>query len=391
MQHKTRDQHLFDPGPKRILALDGGGIRGILSLQILKKIENILRVRAGGDESFRLCDYFDLIGGTSTGAIIAAALALGYSVDQIEALYRRLGGEVFAGEWLRLGVLRPKFSAEPLRRVLEEEFGDLRLGDDKVRTGLAIMVKRMDTGSPWVLHNNPRGRYFAPRPGSTTLPNSQYLLRDIVRASTAAPHYFEPECIQIAEARDGKRPVEGAFVDGGVSPYNNPALQLLLLASLEGYGLQWPLGADRILLASVGTGWADLAMDAKAVIGMADIKLAMRALGSLMDDALALNELLLQWLSTSPTARPIDREVGDLRNDVLGNGQPWLTYLRYNAALTADWLTKHAHLRLSDKEIETLRKMDEPDNIETLVKVGQAAAEQVEERHLPAQFDLPVQ
>ena len=122
---------------------------------------------------------------------------------------------------------------------------------------------------------------------------------------------------------------------------------------------------------------------------MMDLKLAMRALGSLMDDALALNEMLLQWLSTSPTARTIDREVGDLRNDVLGQGQPWLTYLRYNAELTGDWLVKHASLKLSNEEMETLRKMDEPSNIETLVKVGQAAAQLVEPGHFPSQFDLP--
>ena len=54
--HKTRDEHLFDPGPKRILALDGGGIRGALTLGYLAEIETILRDRAGGDPEFRLCD-----------------------------------------------------------------------------------------------------------------------------------------------------------------------------------------------------------------------------------------------------------------------------------------------------------------------------------------------
>jgi len=60
-------------GPKRILALDGGGLRGMLTLGFLRQIEEILRARHAGDPSFRLCHYFDLIAGTSTGAIIAAA------------------------------------------------------------------------------------------------------------------------------------------------------------------------------------------------------------------------------------------------------------------------------------------------------------------------------
>ena len=79
----TKQQH-FDrtTTPKRILSLDGGGIRGILTLEYLSAIEKLLKKRSGRDE-FLLCDYFDLIGGTSTGSIIAAGLACGMSVDQL--------------------------------------------------------------------------------------------------------------------------------------------------------------------------------------------------------------------------------------------------------------------------------------------------------------------
>ena len=75
------EQHLFSPGPKRILALDGGGVRGILTLAILERMEALLRERSSTPNSFRLCDYFDLIGGTSTGSIIASGLALGLSAQ----------------------------------------------------------------------------------------------------------------------------------------------------------------------------------------------------------------------------------------------------------------------------------------------------------------------
>ena len=85
----ARDHHLFAPGPKRILALDGGGVRGIVALAFLKKIEQALEAEAG--KFVRLCDHFDLIGGTSTGAIIAAGLALGHSVDQIHDFYTSPG------------------------------------------------------------------------------------------------------------------------------------------------------------------------------------------------------------------------------------------------------------------------------------------------------------
>jgi patatin-like phospholipase/acyl hydrolase len=90
---------------------------------------------------------------------------------------------------------------------------------------------------PWPLHINPKGRYFNERPKSAAIANRHFLLWQIVRASTAAPHYFEPERLQVAIDDQG-RYVDGAFVDGGVSPFNNPSLQLLMLATLEGYKLQ---------------------------------------------------------------------------------------------------------------------------------------------------------
>src|SRR5687767_7008853 len=70
-------QRLQTDGPKRILALDGGGIRGALTLGYLQGIEDTLRKQHDNDPAFRLSDYFDLIGGTSTGSIIASCLAIG--------------------------------------------------------------------------------------------------------------------------------------------------------------------------------------------------------------------------------------------------------------------------------------------------------------------------
>jgi hypothetical protein len=330
-----------------------------------------------------LSDYFDLIGGTSTGAIIAAGLSLGWNTDRVDRLYKQLGDSIFESSLFRWGAFRPKFSAEPLRKALRGEFGDTRLGDDDLRTGLAVMAKRLDTGSPWVLHNNPRGKYFHQRPGSTAVPNKDYLLRNVVRASTAAPHYFEPEEIQVTTN------LTGAFVDGGVSPHNNPALQLLMLATLEGYGLNWSTGADRILLVSIGTGSAELKLETKDIMEMKALILAGRSLASLMDDASALNELVLQWLSRSPTARMIDREVGDLSNDVLGGSAPWLTYLRYESWLNTDWLRRVLHLEYTDEQLEALLAMDKPENMEDLIRIGEAAGDfLVEPRHFGSEFDV---
>ena len=383
MQTKTRDEHLFDEGPKRILALDGGGIRGILTLQILRRIEELVRERTGNRKAV-LSDYFDLIGGTSTGAIIAAALALGWDIDRIDRVYRELGDSIFEDSLFRKGLFRAKFPTGPLEHALEREIGDVELGDpDALKTGFAMVAKRLDTGSPWVLHNNPRGPFFDQQPGSGSVPNRQFKLRQIVRASTAAPTYFVPEKIEVADG------VSGAFVDGGVSPHNNPSLQLLMLATLAGHGLNWNIGADELLVVSLGTGSAEPRVSADKVMGMPAAALGIRALSSLMDDASALNEQLMQWLSTSPTARPIDREVGDLGNDVLGGGAPWLTYLRYDVTLDRDWVKQRLGLDLDQRELDEVHAMDEPANMDSLANIGAAAAANlVANDHFPAGFDV---
>ena len=106
------DARLQQPGPKRILALDGGGVKGVLTAGILEVLEERLKARipdAAEREAFRLCDYFDLIGGTSTGAIIATWLALGHSAREVTELYDELCPVLFGRTW-RLQGIQAKFS-----------------------------------------------------------------------------------------------------------------------------------------------------------------------------------------------------------------------------------------------------------------------------------------
>jgi uncharacterized protein len=380
---RTRDQHFTDPGPKRILALDGGGLRGILTLGILQQVERTLRERHGQDPDFRLCHYFDLITGTSTGAIIAAALALGMSVDEVIGHYQQLGREVFCKDWFRRGIIRARYDETALVANLKRVFGEQRtLGDDSLKTGLLVMTKRLDTGSPWPLGNNPNGRYFrAPAP-ARWISNADYPLWQVVRASTAAPSYFDPEPITIA-AEEGKAPVVGTFVDGGVSPFNNPSLQAFMYVTLCGYRVNWKPGADQLLLLSVGTGLSDPSQTPSRIAAQG----AVRALFSLMDDCAALVETSLQWMSDSPTARVIDRELGDCADDVL-TGAPLLSYLRYNTVLTPEHV-QSVSPGLTLEQIATLGAMDDPGNMDALLELGQAVGrEQVSPAHFASTFDL---
>ncbi len=128
--------------PKRILSLDGGGIRGALSLGYLQRIEDILREQNGNSDSFTLSDYFDLIGGTSTGSIIASCLAIGMKVAEIKEMYMTLGAIIFNKKYkwwniFQLGKeLKAGYDAAPLEQQLQKVFGDITLGSDKIKTGL---------------------------------------------------------------------------------------------------------------------------------------------------------------------------------------------------------------------------------------------------------------
>src|SRR5436189_436963 len=81
-------------GARKLLACDGGGIRGIISIEVLARIESELR-KSSGNPKLVLADYFDYVAGTSTGAIIATLIALGYSIDETRDVYLRSGTEVF--------------------------------------------------------------------------------------------------------------------------------------------------------------------------------------------------------------------------------------------------------------------------------------------------------
>src|SRR5580658_3549981 len=137
----SRDRHLFGPGPKRILALDGGGVRGALTVAFLERLEALLSERDG--KEVRLGEYFDFVGGTSTGAIIAGALALGYRTSQVKDFYLRLAPFAFKGSRWRIPVIQAKFDATGLRTQIEEVVGKRVLKSDELITGFCLITKRM--------------------------------------------------------------------------------------------------------------------------------------------------------------------------------------------------------------------------------------------------------
>ena len=122
---------------------------------------------------------------------------------------------------------------------------------------------------------NSRSAYWDTSDDGVFVGNRHFRLANLIRASAAAPHYFDPELIAIAEGRP-----PGLFLDGAVTPHNNPSLALFLTAVLPAYGLNWTLGADKLRIISVGTGLHRPTLSIEEARRIRPIGLAVKALSS---------------------------------------------------------------------------------------------------------------
>ena len=212
---------------RKILSIDGGGIRGVFAAAYLTQFEN--------EADRPLYEYFDLIAGTSTGGIIAIGLAMGISANEILNLYETRGAEIFSQQ--RTGAIGeierylrefkwhfwgPKYNTNALQTILEEVFGERKIGEAKTR--LVIPAWHQQMGSVYIFktahHERLRTDY-------------KELAREAAMATSAAPTYFQ----EFITSRDV------GLVDGGVWA-NNP----IAVAVAEGIGtLNWAPSDIRVL------------------------------------------------------------------------------------------------------------------------------------------------
>lgn len=213
----------------RILSLDGGGIRGLITTTLLSRLIEALPT---------LIEAVDLIAGTSTGGLIALGLAAGKSPQELQRLYRRFGEQVFADSLVDdlkdLGSLvGAKYSNHQLRRILREQFGAMVLGDLHKK----VLISAFD------LDNDPeealtmrtwKAKFFHNFPGSDS--DADQPVVDVALYTTAAPVYF---------------PIVQGFVDGGVVA-SNPSMCALAQALHPQTGKQT---IEKVVLLSIGTGY----------------------------------------------------------------------------------------------------------------------------------------
>ena len=367
-------------GPRKLLAVDGGGIRGVLSLQILARIEKLL-VDKSGRRDYRLADYFDYVAGTSTGGVIAAGIALGMSTAEILEFYVKNGAAMFDKASL-MRRLQYEYNSEPLAEQLKAVFGkDTTLGAKELECLLLLVMRNATTDSPWPLSNNPFAKYNdAAHPAC----NIKLPLWRLVRASTAAPTYFPPEVITCGSK-------SFIFVDGGVTMYNNPAFQMFLMATVDRYWIKapvdergWETGTDKMLLVSVGTGTSPGENYSLTPSEMNLLFNATTIPSALMYAALNEQDFLCRIFGECVAGPVLDREVGTMSPSAGPLRRKLFRYARYNAELTREGL---AVLGCGNVDPEAVQKLGSVDAIPALQRVGKAvAARDVD----PAHFDFAV-
>jgi uncharacterized protein len=235
-------------------------------------------------------------------------------------------------------------------------------------------MRNSTTDSPWPVCNNPAAKY---NDRSRADCNLNLPLWQLVRASTAAPTYFPPEVIDVGSHRF-------TFVDGAITPYNNPALQLFLMATVPEYRLQWPVGEEKLLLVSIGTGSNADANDDLAPGEMNLIYNATSLPSALMFGALYQQDLLCRVLGRCLHGDALDNEIGNLRSESTSGASKQFTYLRYNAELSPAGL---ARLGLPDVDPAQVQQLDSIAYMPDLKRVGNAVGQQVMDTHFPAAFN----
>lgn len=204
-----------------ILALDGGGTRGIYTAQLLAKVEQELGVQ--------IRDCFDLIVGTSTGAIVAGAAVSKISMDEIVQLFDQEAPEIFKKKWYRNQLFFSKYSQNTLAEVIARHIPSILLSD--VETPVLLTCSEITTSDLHVF------RSYKSNQSNSNKHNLDISLRDAVVASCAAPTFFSPKKVK-----------ELYLADGGLWA-NNPSLAALTEAKTH-----FEKDISQVKILSIGTG-----------------------------------------------------------------------------------------------------------------------------------------
>lgn len=327
---RTLFEHLSpDTGAKRILSLDGGGAKVMLSLGMLKAVEDELRRRAGGNSAFRLSDYYDLIGGGASASLVAAGLAIGLGVDELIEFYRRHGPAIF-GRRADDGVFaRPRFNAQRLRRAAQSMLSTRTLGSEDIRTGLAFQLTRLDTGGSWLITNHPLGRHYE-QTDAHRFAEKRYRLSDLVVASAGSGVVASDVALDVDLDEKRRSAGKGSFVEAASA---NPSLPLFSMALDPAHKFGWKATAQSLMLTSVGVGSRKPAISGAAFRALPAVARAAHVMRTMTHEQQTQSVWVLQGLSAPKKPWRVSGEADETPAPVSFVAQPLLDYQRLDVLL----------------------------------------------------------
>lgn len=228
--------------PFKILSIDGGGVRGVFPAMFLSDLE--AKLKSDGNEKWQIYQNFDLICGTSTGGIIAIALALGIPAIEIYNLYLENADKIFGGKRNRImQILYSAHSRDTLENMIQTKFQEINNGKDPIlkdcKTNICIPVYDLLEGKPSVLKKDHHPRFTR----DFHIPAYKAAL-----ATAAAPVFFDPYSSEYVDLNENTKPFKNK-VDGGVFA-NNPTLLGMIEAEVAMY-----VKRENMRVLSVGTGY----------------------------------------------------------------------------------------------------------------------------------------
>lgn len=330
-------------GNRSILCLDGGGIRGVMTIQLLRRLEAITKAKCG--------DMFDMVAGTSTGAIIAGLIAAGKSADEIDALYPKFVKLVFTKRsWVASRFFDPPaYTKAEYRAALKDALGDVTLQQACGKLGLDLLITSNDVAEGEETYfsclSDGSGHFIGTYQG--------VLLQAVMEATMSAPTFFHP--------------LE-RFVDGGTTTYNNPTMAALTEAVK--YGPPGKYSVNKLTVVSMGTGYRQQFVAPNQVVNPPGPDVF----------------FWLQWIMSESGADASDMQSYFLRGGLC----PGLDYRRYQISLDTTAIRKlpnrplhHVDVtkanwlyELTDKELSTI-ELDNVGYFDVMRELGLAMADYI--------------
>jgi hypothetical protein len=340
----------------------------VIALEILLALENRIAEQTG-DPNRRLCDQFDLIAGTSAGAILAAAIAMGSSMAEVREFVLANAKLMFKpSRWYNR--FRSLYDKSALEKHMRDWYGaDTTLGSEKLKTLLLMIMRNWSTDSPWLVSNNSFATFNQRELDDCNL---SLPLWQLIRASAAAPVYYEPETIRFGQ----REQYEFVFVDGALTGFINPAFMAFQYVTNSAYGLNWPADEQSLTLVSVGAGDVRHKKPGKSEKDINLFKSVLSIPNAMIYATTREQDLLCRTFGRCQTGEPIDLEVGDMKSTGIPMHPRLFRYHRINPVISDQGLAAIGCAHIKPRDIAAIDKVK---NIGMMSETGQAMAGVVED------------